>query len=257
MPTTGATSTPPSGTSTLRSTGSSPSISAPTPAEARRRSSASGGSRRDLRRAAPPPPGVRRCRRSRGGQARHHVRGRESGLEIDSVLYHQVTTSSRDGWCGSVLRRLGPGAGGRRRRNHLVPTGSSSARRHVLLIHVVEMVTLSLNQQIAVLSERGVPIDDATLRDLDPAPAHPELSVLVLSRQVPPVAAAAARVERRERRSCLASSSPRTLRLSLRSIRSRCPSARPPRRRRGPDASSRNVTPEDALREILAAGGRR
>ena len=125
-----------------------------------------------------------------------------------------------------------------------------------MFIRVVEMATLSLDQQIDALAERGVPIDDATLSDLDPgAIPTTERSVLVLSRHVLPVAAAAAKVERRERPVVLGQLEPDDLEGFTPIDAVEVPEGAA---YLAVDvdlgASSRNVTPEDALREILAAG---
>ena len=116
------------------------------------------------------------------------------------------------------------------------------------------MMTLTFDEQVQALLDRGV-IDDAAR--LEPArPAAPvERSVLVPGRDVVPVAAAAARIERRGKPVVLGHLEPDELDGFLPIDAVRLPS--------GPayvavdvdlGTGSRNVRPEDALRDILAAG---
>jgi Family of unknown function (DUF5701) len=119
---------------------------------------------------------------------------------------------------------------------------------------MVEMMTLTFDEQVQALIDRGV-IENATV--VEPArPAEPlERSVLVLARDVVPVADAAARIERRGKPVVLGQTAPEDL-ATYEPIESvRLPSAQA---YLAVDvdlgASSRNVRPEDALRDILAAG---
>jgi hypothetical protein len=122
------------------------------------------------------------------------------------------------------------------------------------------MVTMTFDEQVMALVGRGVVGDEAALRTtLESArPAAPATrSVLTLSREVVPVALAAARVERRGRPIVLGQLTPDDLDLDT---------FVPIDVVKLPDApaylaieidlgeASRNVRPEDALRDILAAG---
>jgi Family of unknown function (DUF5701) len=119
---------------------------------------------------------------------------------------------------------------------------------------MVEMMTLTFDEQVRALVERGV-IDDGTVAEAA-RPASPvERSVLVLARDVVPVADAAARIERRGKPVVLGQLAPGDL-ATYRPIDAvRLPSA-PAYVAVDVDlgAASRNVRPEDALRDILAAG---
>ena len=122
---------------------------------------------------------------------------------------------------------------------------------------MVEVVTMSFDEQVAALLERGLVDEAAFLTLVETArPAEPaERSVLTLSREVIPVADAAARVERQGKPVVLGHlafddlgsfvpieavelpDSPAYLALDV-----------------DLGAGSRNVPPEDALRDILEAG---
>jgi hypothetical protein len=123
---------------------------------------------------------------------------------------------------------------------------------------MVEVATMTFDDQVATLCQLGLVGDDAAFRTvLEPArPAEPaERSVLTVSREVVSVAVAAARVERRGREVVLGQ-------MTLDDLDTFVP-IDPVKL---PDAStylaievdlgagSRNVRPEDALRDILAAG---
>jgi hypothetical protein len=119
---------------------------------------------------------------------------------------------------------------------------------------MVEMMTLTFDEQVQALIDRGL-IDDGTVAE--PArPAEPvERSVLVLARDVVPVADAAARIERRGKPVVLGQLEPEDLATYAPIDAVRVPSA-PAYLAVDVDlgAESRNVRPEDALRDILAAG---
>jgi Family of unknown function (DUF5701) len=119
---------------------------------------------------------------------------------------------------------------------------------------MVDMVTLTFDEQVQALLDRGV-IDDAAL--VEPVrPAAPvERSVLVLARDVVPVAAAAALIKRRGKPLVLGHLEPDELAGFVPIDAVRLPA--------GPaylavdvdlGTGSRNVRPEGALRDILAAG---
>lgn len=119
---------------------------------------------------------------------------------------------------------------------------------------MVEMMTLTFDEQVLVLIERGVIADGAPAEPARPA-APVERSVLVLARDTVPVADAAARIERRGKPVVLGQLEPEDLTAFLPIDAVRLPP--------GPaylavdvdlGAASRNVRPEDALRDILAAG---
>lgn len=120
------------------------------------------------------------------------------------------------------------------------------------------MTTLTFDEQVDALVERGVADDEAAFRAAVEAarPAGPaERSVLTPSRDLVPVENAAARVERHGRQVVLGHLEPEDL-----------PAFVPIDAVEVPDADayvatdvdlgdeSRNVRPEDALRDILAAG---
>ena len=119
---------------------------------------------------------------------------------------------------------------------------------------MVDMMTLTLDEQVTALRERGVAVDDAVIAG--PRRAAPAgRSVLVLARDVVPVADAAGRVERRGRPVVLGQLDPEELDAYAPIAAVRLPD--------GPaylavdvdlGAASRDVRPEDALRAILAAG---
>jgi hypothetical protein len=120
---------------------------------------------------------------------------------------------------------------------------------------MVEMMTLSYAQQIDAFAARGVGDGAPVLRALAEAGPPPGPSVLTLSRDVLPVADAAARVRRRGRSVVLGHLEPAELDGFV-----------PIDAVDVPDATayaawdvdlgagSRNVRPEDALRDLLAAG---
>ena len=123
---------------------------------------------------------------------------------------------------------------------------------------MVEMRTLSFDEQVEALVKRGVAEDEAAFRGAVEAarlPEPPERSVLTPSRDLVPTKAAAARVERDGREVVLGHLEPDELATFVPIDAVTLPEA---------DAyvatdvdlgaASRNVPPEDALREILAAG---
>jgi hypothetical protein len=119
---------------------------------------------------------------------------------------------------------------------------------------MVEMMTLTFDEQVRTLIDRGL-IADATVAEIA-RPAEPvERSVLVLSRDVVPVADAAARIVRRGKTVVLGQLEPEDLAAYAPIAAVRLPSA-PAYLAVDVDlgAASRNVRPEDALRDILAAG---
>jgi hypothetical protein len=123
---------------------------------------------------------------------------------------------------------------------------------------MVEMLTLSFDEQVTALVRRGVVDDERGVRSmLDRArPATPApRSVLTLSRDVVPVAIAASQVERQGRPVVFGQMAPDDLDAFVPIDAVRLPDA--------PaylaidvnlGADSHNVRPEDALREIVAAG---
>jgi Family of unknown function (DUF5701) len=123
---------------------------------------------------------------------------------------------------------------------------------------MVEMLTLTFDEQVMRLVERGLVGDEAQLRKLleSARPAEEaERSVLTVSREVVPVAVAAARVERRGLPVVLGQLTPDDL-ASFTPIEAvEVPDA-PAYLTTEVDlgAASRNVRPEDALRDILEAG---
>jgi hypothetical protein len=123
---------------------------------------------------------------------------------------------------------------------------------------MVEMKTMSFDEQLAALLERGIGAGEqalgATLEMARPS-APQERSLLAWSRQVLPVAKAAARIEREGKPVVLGQLQPEELALFVPIAAVSLPET--------PaylvvdvelGAASRNVRPEDALREILAAG---
>ena len=123
---------------------------------------------------------------------------------------------------------------------------------------MVEMRTLDFDEQLDVMASRGLVADAARLRPaLECArPAAPvPRSVLTPSREVVPIADSAARIERRGRPIVLGHLAPDELATFVPIDAVEVPD--------GPaylavdvdlGASSRNVPPEEALREILDAG---
>jgi hypothetical protein len=123
---------------------------------------------------------------------------------------------------------------------------------------MVEMVTLSFDDQITALVRRGVVEDETGFRSMleSVRPATPALrSVLTPSRDVVPVATAASRVERQGRPVVFGQMAPEELDAFVPIDAVKLPDA-PAYLAIDVDlgADSRNVRPEDALREILAAG---
>jgi Family of unknown function (DUF5701) len=114
---------------------------------------------------------------------------------------------------------------------------------------MVEMMTLSFEEQVGALTDRGLAVDPGGL------PEPPQRSVLVLSRDVVSVADAAARVERRGRPVVLGHLEPEELDGFVPIAPVELPTA-PAYVAIDVDLGeqSRNVRPEDALRDILAAG---
>jgi len=123
---------------------------------------------------------------------------------------------------------------------------------------MVEMLTLSFDDQVEALVDRGVAGDEAEFRaivEVARLPEPPERSVLALSRDVVPVADAAACVERRGRPVVLGHLEPGDLDGFVPIGAVELPEA-PAYVAVDVDlgAESRNVRPEDALRAILDAG---
>ncbi len=123
---------------------------------------------------------------------------------------------------------------------------------------MVEVETLSFDEQVGTLVRRGLAHDEAELREvLETArPVEPVArSVLTLSRQVVPVAVAAATVERRGRPVVLGQLTPDELDTFVPIDAVELPDA-PAYLAVEVDlgAGSRNVRPQDALRDILEAG---
>jgi Family of unknown function (DUF5701) len=122
---------------------------------------------------------------------------------------------------------------------------------------MVEVTTLTFEEQVQALLARGLAEDDAPLWGATEAarPVEPvERSVLVVARHVVPVATAASKIERRGRPVVLGQMEPTDLQTFQPIDAVRIPN--------GPaylaidvdlGAGSRNVRPEDALRDILAA----
>lgn len=120
-----------------------------------------------------------------------------------------------------------------------------------MLVCMVEMRTLSFGEQVAALRDRGVEVAP----DLVPEGESPPRSVLTLSRDVLPVATAAARVVREGREVVLGHLEPDELAGFTPIAAVELPDA-PAHVAVDVDlgADSRGVTPEQALRDILAAG---
>ena len=123
---------------------------------------------------------------------------------------------------------------------------------------MVEMMTLRFEEQVDALLGRGLVEDEVGLRtamDAAKGDAPVQLSVLVLARDVVPVAAAASKVERRGRPVVLGQLQPDDLDGFLPIDAVRLPEA-PAYLAVDVDlgAGSRNVRPDEALRDILAAG---
>jgi len=116
------------------------------------------------------------------------------------------------------------------------------------------METLTFDEQVAALVARGVIGDGEALEAARPA-APVERSVLTPSREVVPVAVAASRVERHGRPVVLGHLTPEDLDTFVPIQSVELPDA-PAYLAVDVDlgAASRNVRPEDALRDILAAG---
>jgi hypothetical protein len=123
---------------------------------------------------------------------------------------------------------------------------------------MVEIKTLSFDQQVEALLERGLPMGREALLDAaaEARPADtPERSVLTLSRAVLPLAEAVAGIERRGRTAVLGHLEPEELEGFVPIDAVQLPE--------GPSylavdvdlgAATRNVPPETALQQILAAG---
>jgi hypothetical protein len=123
---------------------------------------------------------------------------------------------------------------------------------------MVDMETMTFDEQVTTLVRRGLVDDEAAFRTMleSARPAAPAgRSVLTVSRQVVPVAIAAARVERRGRPVVLGQMTPDDLDAFLPIDAVKLPAA-PVYLATEVDlgAGSRNVRPEDALRDILEAG---
>jgi hypothetical protein len=117
---------------------------------------------------------------------------------------------------------------------------------------MVEMMTMTFDEQVAAMRGRGV----ATVAMEAARPAQPvPRSTLVLSRDVLPVAEAAARIERRGKPVVLGQMEPGELDGYVPIAAVELPDA-PAYLAVDVDLGleSRNVRPEDALRDILAAG---
>jgi hypothetical protein len=117
---------------------------------------------------------------------------------------------------------------------------------------MVEMMTMTFDEQVAAMRERGL---DTIAMEAARPPAPVERSVLVLSREVLAVADAAAKVERRDKRAVLGQTEPEEL-AGYVPIAAVEPPDAPAYLAVDVDLGleSRNVRPEDALRDILAAG---
>ncbi len=123
---------------------------------------------------------------------------------------------------------------------------------------MVEMVTLSFDEQVDALVARGISVDEASFRatvEVARPQGRRERSVLVLSRNVVSVAAAAARVERHGRPIVLGHLEMDDLDTFAPINAVELPVA-DAYVATGIDlgAGSRNVCPQDALRDILDAG---
>lgn len=119
---------------------------------------------------------------------------------------------------------------------------------------MVDMMTLSFDEQVAALAARGLAVDPAVLEAARPAEPLAR-SVLTISRDVVPVADAAARVERRGRPVVLGHLEPDELDGFVPIAPVELPAA-PAYVAVDVDLGegSRNVPPEQALRDILDAG---
>lgn len=123
---------------------------------------------------------------------------------------------------------------------------------------MVEMVTMSFDEQVTALLERGLVDDESRMRTVlesaRPAQEAPR-SVLTVSREVVPVAVAAARVVRRGRGVVLGHLTPNDLDTFVPIDAVEVPDS-PAYLATEVDlgAESRNVRPEDALRDIIEAG---
>ena len=123
---------------------------------------------------------------------------------------------------------------------------------------MVEMATMTFDEQLTALLQRGFSDDDGELRTLieSARPAEPVVrSVLTVSRDVVSVAVAAARIERQGRQVVLGHLTPDDLESFVPIDSVQLPDA-PAYLAIDVDlgAGSRNVPPEVALRDILAAG---
>jgi len=123
---------------------------------------------------------------------------------------------------------------------------------------MIEMATMTFDEQVTTLLQRRLADDEAAFRSMLEHARPPEpvpQSVLTVSREVIPVAVAAARVERRGRPVVLGQMTPDDLDTFLPIDAVRLPDA-PAYVAVDVDlgAGSRNVRPEDALRGILEAG---
>jgi hypothetical protein len=123
---------------------------------------------------------------------------------------------------------------------------------------MVEMVTLSFDEQVTALLERDLVDDESRFRALleSARPADEATrSVLTVSREVVPVSVAASRVERRGRPIVLGQLAPTDLETFVPIEPVEVPDS-PAYLATDVDlgTESRNVRPEDALRDILEAG---
>ena len=123
---------------------------------------------------------------------------------------------------------------------------------------MVEMVTMTFDEQVATLLQRDLVDDQAAFRAMleSARPAEPQArSVLTVLREVVPVAVAAARVERRGRPVVLGQMTADDLDTFVPIDAVKLPDA-PVYLAIDVDlgAGSRNVRPQDALRDILEAG---
>jgi hypothetical protein len=120
---------------------------------------------------------------------------------------------------------------------------------------MVEMMTLTFDEQVQALLDRGLAESLRAAMEAARPAGRVERSVLVLARDVLPVATAASHVERRGRPLVLGQMEPADLETFQPVDAVRIPSA-PAYLAIDVDlgTGSRNVPPEDALRDILAAG---
>jgi Family of unknown function (DUF5701) len=123
---------------------------------------------------------------------------------------------------------------------------------------MVEMATMTFDEQVTALLRRGLADDEVAFRRVleSARPAEPVAqSVLTVSGQVVPVTVAASRVERRGQPVVLGHLTPDDLDTFLPIDAAKLPDA-PAYLAVEVDlgADSRNVPPEDALRDILEAG---